>query len=167
MSWNSQMVIILRDMIFDVDPSNYSYTNARLKQALVTSAYWVYSNLEFANTYAIDVECMDISPDPTSDPIDYDFIALSCMKAACLVLGSELKTRALSAVRVTDGPSTIDMSAVGTQLKPLYDAAIKEFERAKLAYQVGEYSVGKAVLSPYSANINMPYNGGSYYFGAR
>lgn len=167
MSWNSQMVIILRDMVFDTDPSAYTYTSARLEQALVNSAYWVYTKLDFAATYSIDVENVAITPDPTEDPIDYDFVALVCMRAAVLVLGSEIKTRALTSVRVVDGPSSIDTTTVVQNLKPLYDAAVKQFENAMLSYQVGEGSAGKGILSPYSANINLPYFGGSYYYGGR
>lgn len=166
MSWNSQMVIILRDMVFDTDASAYTYTSARLEQALVNAAYWVYTNLDFNATYNIDVENVDISPDPTNDPIDYDFVTLTCLRATCLVLGSEMKTRALSSVRVTDGPSVIDMTAVAMNLRPLYDAAIRQFENAKLTYQVGESSAGKSILSPYSTDINTQYIGG-YYYGGR
>jgi hypothetical protein len=167
MSWQSEMVIILRDMVFDTDPSSYTYTSSRLEQAIVNASYWVYTNLDFAATYNIDVEGVDITPDPTDEPVDYDFVILTCLRAAVLVLGSEMKTRALSAVRVTDGPSSIDMTAVAQHLKPLYDEAIKQFNNAKLAFQVGESGSGKAILSPYSANINMRYNGGSHYYGAR
>ncbi len=166
MSWKGQMVTILRDMIFDTDASNFTYTNARLEQALVNSAYWMYSNLDFNVAYSIDVECVEITPDPTHDPTDYDFVALTCLKAACLVLGSELKTKASTAIRVVDGPSSIDMTASVQYLKPLYEAAIKEFERAKLSYQIGDNAVGKAILSPYGVDVNFPH-GGSYYYGAR
>lgn len=166
MSWNSQMVIILRDMIFDTDPSAYTYTSGRLEQVLINAAYWVYTNLDFSQTYTIDVENIDISPDPTEDPVDYDFVTLTCLRATCLVLGSEMKTNAMRAVRVTDGPSTIDMTAVSQNMKPLYDQAVKNFDQAKLAYQVGENNVGKSVLSPYGTDMIMPYLGNQYY-GAR
>ena len=89
------------------------------------------------------------------------------MRAAVLVLGSEIKTRALTSVRVTDGPSSIDTTSIGQNLKPLYEAAVKQFDNAMLSYQVGESSAGKGILSPYSANINLPYFGGSYYYGGR
>jgi len=166
MSWNSQMVIILRDMIFDTDPSAYTYTSGRLEQVLVNAAYWVYTNLDFAQTYNIDVENVAISPDPTEDPVDYDFVTLVCLRATCLVLGSEMRTNAMRAVRVTDGPSVIDMTAVSQNMKPLYDQAMKNFDQAKLAYQVGENNVGKSVLSPYGTDMIIPYQG-NYYYGAR
>lgn len=170
MSWQGEMTTIVRYLISDVDPANYSYSNERLETSILVAAQIVLVELDFENTYTIDVEQCYLSPDPT-DPTtglstvnkDDAFINLTSLKAACLIMGSEMKTQALNAVRVSDGPSSIDYTAVAANIKYLYEYSCKTYEEYKFNYAAGNNAVGKAILSPYSPGSDVAYRYDSTY----
>lgn len=175
MSWQGEMATIVRHLVNDVDPDNYTYSDSRMETAILVAAQIVCAEVDFETTYLVSVEQCTISPDPTdpSDALadankDDGFINLVCLKAAVIILGSEYKTQSLNAVRVTDGPSSIDMSMVAQNLRYLYDAMVKLYDEAKFALKVGNGAIGKAILSPFSPgsdSINRTYDGiyGNYF----
>lgn len=174
MSWQGEIGTIVRYLVNDVDQSNYSYSDSRIETAILVSAQIVCSEIDFENAYIIDVEQCRLTPDPTdpSSPLatankDDGFINLVALKTACVILGSELKTHSLNSVRVTDGPSSIDMTAIAGNIKYLYEDACKKYEEFKFNLKVGSSSVGKAILSPYSPGsdaINRSYDYVNGYF---
>ncbi len=157
MSWQGEMTTIVRHLTNDVDSSNYTYSDDRLETAILVAGQLVLTEVDFENTYTIDVEQCYLRPDPT-DPTtslstvnkDDAFINLVSLKTACIIMGSEMKTQALNAVRVSDGPSSIDYTAVAANIKYLYEYACKNYEEYKFNYAAGNNAVGKAILSPYS-----------------
>ena len=157
MSWQGEITTIVRELISDTDSSNYSYSDLRLETAILVAAQLVQTEVDFENTYVIDVEQCYLSPDPT-DPAtglatadkDDGFINLVSLKTACNIMGSEMKTQSLSAVRVSDGPSSIDYTAIAANIKFLYEYACKKYEEYKFNYAAGNNAVGKAIVSPYS-----------------
>ena len=174
MSWQGEITTIVRELINDVDPTNYSYSDMRLETSILVAAQLVQTEVDFENTYTIDVEQCYLRPDPT-DPTtglttadkDDGFINLVALKTACNIMGSEMKTQALNAVRVSDGPSSIDYTAVAAHIKFLYEYACKKYEEYKFNYAAGNNAVGKAILSPYStgADVVSRYtNGHRSYF---
>lgn len=164
MSWQGEMTTVVRTLISDLDPSNYTYSNERLETSILVAAQIAMVEVDFENTYTVDVEQCYLSPDPT-DPRtglatankDDAFINLVCLKTACLIMGSEMKTQALNAVRVSDGPSSIDYTAVAGNIKFLYEYACKTYEEYKFNYAAGNNAVGKAILSPYSPGSDVVY----------
>jgi len=169
MSWQGEMSTIVRYLINDVDSSNYTYSYERIETAILISAQLVLTEFDFENTYIVDVEQCYLNPDPT-DPTtglvtankDDGFINLVSLKTACIILGSELKTQSLNAVRVSDGPSSIDYTAVAANVRFLYEHACKQYEEYKFNYAAGNNAVGKAIISPYgseaiSGNISRQY----------
>lgn len=164
MSWQGEMSTIVRHLINDVDSTNYTYTDQRIETSILVSAQIVLSEVDFENTYTVDVEQCYLNPDPT-DPTtglatvnkDDGFINLVSLKTACLILGSEMKTQALNAVRVSDGPSSIDYTAVAANIKYLYEFSCKQYEEYKFNYAAGNNAVGKAILSPYSPGSDVVY----------
>ena len=164
MSWQGEMTTVVRTLISDIDPSNYTYSNERLETSILVAAQIAMVEVDFENTYTVDVEQCYLSPDPT-DPRtglttankDDPFINLVCLKTACLIMGSEMKTQALNAVRVSDGPSSIDYTAVAANVKFLYEYACKTYEEYKFNYAAGNNAVGKAILSPYSPGSDVVY----------
>ena len=56
--------------------------------------------------------------------------------------------------KVTDGPSSIDMSSIATHLKFLYTNACEKYEQYKFNYISGINVGGKAILTPYSPGRN-------------
>ena len=157
MSWQGEITTIVKELISDTDSGNYSYSDLRLETAILVAAQLVQTEIDFENVYVIDVEQCHLSPDPT-DPStglatadkDDGFINLVALKTSCNIMGSEMKTHALSAVRVSDGPSSIDYTAVAANIKFLYEYSCKKYEEYKFNYAAGNNAVGKAILSPYS-----------------
>lgn len=164
MSWQGEMTTIVRTLISDVDPTNYTYSNERLETSILVAAQIVITEIDFENVYTIDVEQCYLTPDPTDASTalatmnrDDAFINLVSLKTACIIMGSEMKTQALNAVRVTDGPSMIDYTAVATNIRFLYEYSCKAYEEYKFNYAAGNNAVGKAILSPYSPGSYAAY----------
>ena len=67
MSWQGEMTTIVRQLIYDVDPANYTYSDERLETTILVSAQLVSTEVDFEETYRIDVEQCTLTPDPT-DP---------------------------------------------------------------------------------------------------
>lgn len=164
MSWQGEMVTIVRYLVSDTDPLNYTYSNERIETTLLVSAQIVQTEIDFEQTYTIDVEQCYLSPDPT-DPStglatankDDAFINLVSLKAAVLITSSELKTYSLSAISVTDGPSSINYTEIATNVRNLHDYALKAYQEYKFNYISGTNSVGKAILSPYGPGGDIAY----------
>ena len=95
MAWTTDLVLMFRSLIGDLDSS--SFTDDRLQQILVVAAYNVQNDGDFSTTYTIDVSAKTISPDPYTTG-DVDFSTLTIYKAACILLGSEEKTEAATAI---------------------------------------------------------------------
>ena len=99
MSWQNEMALIVRHLVNDLDSSDYTFTNDRLEEAILVSAQLASLEIDFENTYTIEVDGSSLSPDPTSSSNkDASFINIVSLKTACLLLSSEGKTNALSAM---------------------------------------------------------------------
>jgi hypothetical protein len=146
MSWQGQTVTVLRNLIGDTTEGSYTYTNERLEESLMSGAFLLLRQISFDQAYVVDIEGCSISPDPSSD---YDFLALAALRSAILILTGEVKTYGLQAIRVSDGPSSVDMTSISANLRKLLEDAVTAFEDAKLAQQVGNGGYGEAILSPY------------------
>ena len=55
MAWETDLVTMLRNVIFDVDSTDYTYTDARLKEMLVVSAQLVTQEIKLDNDYTITI----------------------------------------------------------------------------------------------------------------
>ena len=166
MAWQDQMSTKVRNVVNDVDSSNYTFSDERVETSILVAAQLVSNEVDFVQTYTIDVEGGTISPDPTVTATkDNDFTNIISLRAGCIILGSELKTQGLSAVRVSDGPSSIDMSRTMDGIKILYDDVCRRYEEAKLQYKA-DGVVGEAILSPYAPGadvVNRTYDHRGYY----
>lgn len=147
MPWNIDLVLMIRSLIGDLDRAKY--TDERLKQVLVVGAYNVINDADFSNTYTVDVASVSISPDPISES-DTDFSTLTVYKAACILLGSEVKTEAANAISIKDGPSAIDLRGVTQNLNIMYNDLSAKYDHLLKTYQYNNTLVGQAVLGPYS-----------------
>lgn len=151
MSWQGQMSTIVRHLINDLDTENYKYTTNRIESSILVSAFLVAGEADFSNSYDINVENCIIDPDPTeSETKDIDFIILTCLKTACIIIGSELKIEAANAISIKDGPSAIDLRGVASTLSVLYKDLCEKYEAAMMDYRAGGSIAGQAVLGPYS-----------------
>ena len=147
MPWKTDLVLMLRSMIGDLDRAKF--TDERLKQILVVGAYNVLNDADFSTSYTVDVAKVSISPDPISES-DTDFSTLTVYKSACILLGSEVKTESANAISIKDGPSAIDLRGVTANLANLYNDLCAKYEALLNSYQYNNTLVGQAVLGPYS-----------------
>ena len=84
------MSTVVRHLINDVDPTNYTFTTNRIETTILVAAQLIIMNVDFNNEYEINVEASTLSPDPSdSETKDNPFIALTCLRAACIIIGSE------------------------------------------------------------------------------
>lgn len=148
MAWQNEMVRILRYIVNDIDADSYS--DSRLEETLLVAAQLV-SDIDFDNTYTIDVDTLALSPDPTELSTKDDwFINIVCMKAACIILMSEAKTLAAQSYTIKDGPSSIDIRGAFTSTKQLQDEVCDKLDRMIFDFKAGKSIAGHAILSPYT-----------------
>jgi hypothetical protein len=151
MAWQTEMVRILRYIVNDLDSSSYSFSDTRLEETILVATQLVLTEIDFDQTYTVDVDALSLDPDPTTlSDKDDAFISLVSLKAACVILGSEVRTNSLNAVSVKDGASSIDMKGVAAGLMALYKDLCGKYDQAVLQYKAGNSVVGHAILSPYS-----------------
>jgi len=151
MAWQSEMVRMLRHIVNDLDSSSYSFTDDRLEESILVSAQLVLTEIDFENTYTIDVDGLVLSPDPTTlGDKDDAFINLVVLKSSCIILGSEVRSNALNSIALKDGPSSIDLRGITTGLTRLYEHLCEKYESCVMQYKSGSSVAGQAILSPYS-----------------
>lgn len=148
MAWYNEMVRVLRFLINDLDGSTYDDT--RLEETLIVSAQLVYTGIDFNKSYTIDIDTLVLSPDPTASPKDDWFINLVCVKAACIILGSEVKTLAAQSYRIQDGPAQIDTAGVYKATKQLYDEMCQKYDVMVMQFKAGDSAAGQLVTTPYT-----------------
>ena len=152
MSWQGQMGTMLRYIINDLDPDNYQFSHQRIETTIMVAAQLVLTETKFDNDYVINVETCLLSPDPTDlNPKDVAFMNLVVLKAACVMLGSQIRSEAGNAISIKDGPSAIDLRGVAGTLTMLYEDICGKYDSLKVSYEQGASAeFGQAVLGPYS-----------------
>jgi hypothetical protein len=142
------MTTIVRHLVNDVDSSSYTFSTDRLETTILVAAQLMIMNVDFNNTY-------DINVDPTdTDTKDDPFIALACLRAACIIVGSEIRKESGNAISIKDGPSAIDLRGVTSTLIVIYQDLCKKYEEALLDYRAGNSVSGQSILGPYSPGSN-------------
>lgn len=151
MSWQGQMTTIVRHLVNDVDPSNYSFSTDRLETTILVAAQLLTMNVDFNNVYDINVEAATLSPDPTDAATKDDpFVALTCLRTACIIIASEIRKESGNAISIKDGPSSIDLRGVTSTLTVLYQDLCKKYDEALMDYRAGNSVTGQSILGPYS-----------------
>ena len=170
MSWQGQMSTVVRHLINDVDASNYTFTPQRIETTVLVAAQLMTMNVDFTNTYDINVEACTLSPDPTdAGTKDNPFVALTCLRAACIIIGSEIRKESGNAISIKDGPSAIDLRGVTQTLTVLYKDLCEKYENLLLEYRAGNSVAGHAILGPYSpgsefiSRNNTGHRSGGYF----
>lgn len=156
MSWQNEMVRLVRYLVNDLDNTSYTYDDTRLEETIVVSAQLLQTIVDYYyTTYQVDIESLTINPDPTTvnNNVKEDgFINLVSLQAALIILQGEMKAASLSSVKIIDGPSTIDYTDVLKNKKILYDDMKDKFNKAVYQYRAGNSIAGHAVLTPYTYN---------------
>jgi hypothetical protein len=164
------MSTILRYIINDVDSSKYTYSDHRIETTLLVASQLVTLEVDLLNDYTINVETCTLTPDPTETGTrDDGFINLVCLKAACVMVGSEIRSEASNSISIKDGPSSIDLRGVTSTLAVLYKDLSEKYERTLLNYKTGNSVGGQAILGPYSPGSdyiarNQGHRAGGYLY---
>ena len=145
------MTTIVRHLINDIDSTSYTFSTDRVETTILVAAQLLIMNVDFNNDYDINVEAVTLSPDPTdTDTKDDPFIALACLRAACIVIGSEIRKESGNAISIKDGPSAIDLIGVTSTLTVLYQDLCKKYDESLIDYRAGNSVSGQSILGPYS-----------------
>lgn len=152
MAWKIELPIIVRTLINDLsDTPNYS--DDRLYQLLTVAAKYVQFDVVLDNIYTINVVTPEITPDPTVSNDDI-FISLICLKAACLVDQSTLRTKAaMEGIRAALGPASLAVGGSMAGIKMILDhGPCGAYDELTSHWDVKEATAIRAVLSPFVGN---------------
>lgn len=172
MSWQNTSLIMLRTLLNDANCDSEKYTDDRLFDLLVTAAYFVRIDVNFATSYTVDMGSQTISPDPESSVDGTDLISFMVLKAACMTDESNFRTAALlQGVQARCGPAVFHTSSYGQYLKDLLtQGPCKTYEdlRYKYNFDYANKGILKAIMSPFVSNDFYPPmgdtgNGGPHY----
>lgn len=146
MAWNTELVSIVRELIYDTD--SVRYTDFRLQSSILTSAQLMMTEVSFDTTYTVDLVASGISPDPTaSGARDNNYINLTCLKTACLVLGGEAKDYGRNAMVIKDASATADFSKAFDAVKENAKDMCNKYEDYKTQFALGK-APGTAIITP-------------------
>jgi hypothetical protein len=127
-------------------------------------------NVDFNNSYTINVESCSLSPDPTdAGTKDNPFINLVSLRTACIILGGEIRSESGNAISIKDGPSAIDLRGVSQVLATLYKDLSDRYDHTLLEYRAGNSIAGHAILGPYSpgsdsvSNNRLDHRSGGFF----
>jgi len=152
MSWKVEMPIIIRTLINDIGAIP-TYSDERLQQVIVVAAKYVQFDVVLDNVYTLNIADPAISPDPT-DYNDDIFISLTCLKAACIIDQSSLRTKAaLEGIRAALGPASLSVGGSLAGLKMILEMGpCASYEELTSHWDVKEATAVRAVLSPFVGN---------------
>jgi len=149
MSWEDEATLSLRFAIGDFT-APYAYCDSRLFDLFMYGAKLTTLEISYPEEYVVNISNATISPNPASDdPI----ITLGTLKAAYIIANSEYKAKAAGAVSITDGPSTISLTATAGAFAERVKQLGKDYEKAKLQYTIG-YGLGMKVVIGPTTNSN-------------
>jgi len=164
------MSTIVRHLIDDLDAAKYKYSQNRVETAILVSAQLTTMNVDFNNSYTINVESCSLSPDPTdAGTKDNPFINLVSLRTACIILGGEIRSESGNAISIKDGPSAIDLRGVSQVLATLYKDLSDRYDHSLLEYRAGNSIAGHAILGPYSpgsdsvSNNRLDHRSGGFF----
>ena len=149
MNWKPTLTLMLRHIIDDMGDEP-KYNDDRIEKVLLVATKMLLMGDQFEHDYSVDFDSATISPDPVEKKDDL-FANLIVLKAACIIIGGEMKISAKTAVMVKDGPSTIDTRGVSNTLSELQQQVCGEYQEALRQFRAGS-GAGGAVLGPHSSH---------------
>jgi hypothetical protein len=153
MSWQSEIPVIVRTLINDLDTDNPTYTDDRLLQIITVAAKFVQFDIVLDQNYIVDVVDKTISPDPTVTN-DSIFISLVGLKSACIIDQSTLRTKAaLEGIRAALGPAQLSIAGSLAGFDLIIDKGpCAAYDELTSHWDVKEATAVRAILSPFAGN---------------
>ena len=166
MSFDVTLPLITRNLIGDVDTTNQTYSDDRLIELCLVAAQLLKFDISLPTTYAIDLDNLTLSPDPTVSPQDDTFITMCCLKASLILLRGETNKSTAQAIQVRDGLSLVDLRSVTSSKLLLLKTLQADYDQAKMLYLTtgSTGSIGRMICSPFrlASAENLVYPG---YYG--
>ncbi len=152
MSWNVELPLIVRTLINDLSDTP-TYSDERILQTIVVAAKYVQFDVVLDHSYTLDIVNPNITPDPTTDD-DSIFISLTCLKAACIIDQSTVRTKAaLEGIRAALGPAQLSVGGSLAGLKMILEIGpCAAYDELTSHWDVKEATAVRAVLSPFVGN---------------
>lgn len=149
MAWNTTLGITIRQAIGDFT-SPPKYTDVALAPLILTAIQAISFNIVPSYPYKVNIEANTLMPDPTdSDIADDGFVHLVTLKAAAMLLRSEVRVYGQQAISIRDGTSAIDLKRDLRTLSALADSYESDLTKA-IDYYIRNNTIGgMAVISPY------------------
>lgn len=161
-TWDDILVERLRYYIYDLDSSNYSWTDLQLQKFLAISAIDVFGQLieytdEIGGSFTINTSLSGpsmISPDPVSTcPAIVTNMIVT--RAACLISQQEYKKLLGQGAgwKVVDDRSTIDGTSALEATKNQADYYCQGYSEMLMDFKKNYQFIGSAILSPYTKGL--------------
>jgi hypothetical protein len=153
MTWQDEILIIVRTLINDLDSESQSYSDDRLLQVITVAAKFVQFDVVLDHQYLVDVVNKIITPDPTIDN-DSIFISLVGLKSACMIDQSTLRSKAaLEGIRASLGPAQLAVAGSLAGFDLIIDKGpCAAYDELTSHWDVKEATAVRAVLSPFAGN---------------
>ncbi len=152
MSWDSEVVLLLRNYVGDTSTTAPKYTDDSLASILVTAAQFVIFDAPLKNTYIANVENPSLSPDPTSratsESRDDAFINLMILKSVWMLCNAELRVFGAQAIGIRDGTSAVDLKRDMRSLNGILRDHEKAYFEYKNRYIREANHTGRVITSP-------------------
>lgn len=140
------ILTIIQGLILDL-----TLTEEQLERFACISSIFVMKDIDWEQTYTIDFNNLTITP----DPVDINFCLFVATYAVILIIQSELRTASMNSMKVTDGPSSLDLTSKSKALLDYLKNLKDDYEKAKLDYMMnGSLAGGYAVITP-TTNLNI------------
>lgn len=132
---------MIQGLILDI-----SYTNEQIQRFACLGAIFIQRDLKFPQTYTVDIVSNLIDPIPTNN----DFCLFVAMYAALLIVKNEIREASTSSVRISDVPSSIDITTRTKNLIDYYNLLQADYDKAKIAFlRSGKLgNIGLVVTTP-------------------
>lgn len=152
MSWQIELPIITRTLLNDLNEP-YEFSDSRLLQLLTVAGKYVQFDVNLPNAYTFDVVNNNITPDPTAVK-DEIFTSLCCLKAACIIDQSNLRTKAaFEGIKTSLGSANISVQgSLQGWLAILDKGACALYSELTDKYDMRNVSAWSAILTPFVNN---------------
>lgn len=135
MSFETDVLMMVRHLTDDVDCGAYTYSDDRLIALIFVASNYV--NMDISGSYTISLSNQTISPTP-----DANFVNLVSLKAACLLLRSVASSYARQDFKFQDGPSTIDLKGISDKIKDSANSLCDQYTRSAQRIIMGDGGYG-------------------------
>jgi hypothetical protein len=136
----NNIILLVRALIGDQEYSRYS--DEVLYRLIVVSSLMISNEMHFDTKYDINISNATINPEP-----DNTFSLFTAYKTAILLIQAELMKYGGKNIKITDGPSSIDLTGVVTSLKSNLQSYIEQFNKFKQEYNMNG-ALGYAIITP-------------------